>query len=111
MVAITPGIIMMFAVSVVFQVIGILLMPMTKGLTEIMPTLGSALAFLVGLGAMARIIHSGINLSILAPFMAAIVPICIVTISIFIYGESASLTKISLLLSACFVIGFASNIA
>lgn len=111
MVALTPSIIMMFAVSVIFQIIGLSLMPMTKGVTEIIPSLGSGIAFLVGLGMMARLINSGINLSILLPFMAAIVPICVIAVSILVYGESASITKLSLLVSACLVIGFASNIA
>lgn len=111
MAALTPSILMMFAVSIVFQVIGISLLPATKGVTAIIPSLGCGISFLVGLGMMARLTNSGINLNILIPFMAATVPIFVIAVSILVYGESVSITKISLLVSACLVIGFASSIA
>ena len=111
MVALTPTIIAMLAASVVFQVIGLSLMSLTKGLTVIVPSIGCGIAFLAGLGLMARLLNSGINLGILLPFMAAIVPLCAIAVGILFYGESASLTKLSLLVSACLVIGFASSIA
>lgn len=111
MVTLTPTIIAMLAASVVFQVIGLSLMPLTKGLTELVPSIGCGIAFLAGLGLMARLLNSGINLGILLPFMAAIVPLCAIAVGIIFYGESASLIKLSLLVSACLVIGFASSIA
>ena len=86
-------------------------MPLTKGLTELVPSIGCGIAFLAGLGLMARLLNSGINLGILLPFMAAIVPLCAIAVGIIFYGESASLTKLSLLVSACLVVGFASSIA
>jgi len=111
MITLTPTIIAMLAASVVFQVIGLSLMPLTKGLTELVPSIGCGIAFLAGLGLMARLLNSGINLGILLPFMAAIVPLCAIAVGIIFYGESASLTKLSLLVSACLVVGFASSIA
>jgi hypothetical protein len=60
---------------------------------------------------MARLLNSGINLGILLPFMAAVVPLCAIAVGILFYGESASFIKLSLLVSACLVIGFASSIA
>ena len=111
MITLTPAIIAMLAASVVFQVIGLSLMPLTKGLTELVPSIGCGIAFLAGLGLMARLLNSGINLGILLPFMAAIVPLCAIAVGIMFYGESASLTKRSLLVSACLVVGFASSIA
>ena len=111
MITLTPAIIAMLAASVVFQVIGLSLMPLTKGLTELVPSIGCGIAFLAGLGLMARLLNSGINLGILLPFMAAIVPLCAIAVGIMFYGESASLTKLSLLVSACLVVGFASSIA
>ena len=111
MVALTPSILMMFAVSIVFQIIGLSLLPVTKGVTVIIPSLGCGISFLVGLGMMARLNNSGINLNVLIPFMAAIIPICVIAVSVLVYGESASITKISLLVSACLVIGYASSIA
>ena len=111
MITLTPAIIAILAASVVFQVIGLSLMPLTKGLTELVPSIGCGIAFLAGLGLMARLLNSGINLGILLPFMAAIVPLCAIAVGIMFYGESASLTKLSLLVSACLVVGFASSIA
>lgn len=111
MITLTPTIIAMLAASVVFQVIGLSLMPLTKGLTELVLSIGCGIAFLAGLGLMARLLNSGINLGILLPFMAAIVPLCAIAVGIIFYGESASLTKLSLLVSACLVVGFASSIA
>ncbi len=111
MITLTPTIIMMLAASVVFQVIGLSLMPLTKGVTQLVPSVACGLAFLVGLGLMARLLNSGINLGILLPFMAAVVPLCAIAVGILFYGESASVIKLSLLVSACLVIGFASSIA
>jgi small multidrug resistance pump len=111
MITLTPSIIALVATSVVCQVIGASLMPMTKGLTEIIPTLGFAIAFAIGLGIMARLINSGINLSALLPFMAAVVPLCAIAVGVFVYGESASTLKISLLIFSCLTIGFASSMS
>ena len=111
MITLTPTIIMMLAASVAFQVIGLSLMPLTKGVTQLLPSVACCLAFLAGLGLMARLLNSGINLGILLPFMAAVVPLCAIAVGILFYGESASFIKLSLLVSACLVIGFASSIA
>ncbi len=111
MVTLTPSIIALVATSVVCQVIGASLMPMTKGLTEIIPTLGFGIAFAIGLGIMARLIYSGINLSALLPFMAAVVPLCAIAVGVLVYGESASALKISLLVFSCLTIGFASSMS
>ena len=70
--------------------------------------MGSGIAFATGLGIMARLINSGINLSALLPFMAAVVPLCAIAVGIIFYGESASALKISLLIMSCLTIGFAS---
>lgn len=111
MTTLTPSIIALVATSVVCQVIGASLMPMTKGLTEIIPTLGFAIAFAIGLGIMARLINSGINLSALLPFMAAVVPLCAIAVGVLVYGEPASALKISLLVFSCLTIGFASSMS
>ena len=111
MATLTPSIIALVATSVVCQVIGASLMPLTKGLTEIIPTLGFAIAFAIGLSIMARLINNGINLSALLPFMAAVVPLCAIAVGVFVYGESASALKISLLIFSCLTIGFASSMS
>ena len=111
MVTLTPSIIALVATSVICQVIGASLRPMTKGLTEVIPTLGFGIAFAVGLGIMARLINSGINLSALLPFMAAVVPLCAIAVGVLVYGESASALKLSLLVFSCLTIGFASSMS
>ena len=111
MTTLTPSIIVLVATSVICQVIGASLMPMTKGLTEFIPTLGFGIAFAIGLGIMARLINSGINLSALLPFMAAVVPLCAIAVGVLVYGESASTLKISLLVFSCLTIGFASSLS
>jgi len=111
MATLTPSMIALVATSVICQVIGASLMPMTKGLTEILPTLGFGIAFAIGLGIMARFINSGINLSALLPFMAAVVPLCAIAVGVLVYGESASALKISLLVFSCLTIGFASSMS
>ena len=107
----TPSIIALVATSVICQVIGASLMPLTRGLTEVVPTIGFGIAFAIGLGIMARLINSGINLSALLPFMAAVVPLCAVAVRIIFHGESASDSKISLLIMSCLTIGFASSMS
>lgn len=111
MIALTPNVIMLVAAAVVSQVIGLSLMPLTKGATAVLPSLACGTAFLIGLFIMARLTASGVNLSVLLPFMAAVVPLCVIAIGILGYGETASVLKLSLLVSACLVIGFASSIA
>ena len=102
------SVVFMFAVSIVFQVFGIAMLPLTKGLTQPMPTLGLAVGFLVGIGLMARLIHSGVSLSMLIPIMAATVPLASIVLGVVVYGEVASLAKITMLVTACGLIGFAS---
>ena len=60
---------------------------------------------------MARLINSGINLSALLPFMAAAFPLCAEAVGIVFYGESTSAQKISILISSCLTIGFASSMS
>ena len=86
MIVLTPNVLMMLIASVIFQVIGLTLMPMTKGLTEIIPSLACGAAFLLGLAMMSRLIASGVDLSVLLPFMAAVIPLCVIAISILFHG-------------------------
>lgn len=106
-----PIIIALVATFVICQVIGASLMLLTKGLTEVVPTIGFGIALAAGLGIMARLISSGINLSALLPCMAGVVPLCAIAVGIIFYGESASALKISLLIISCLTIGFASSMS
>jgi multidrug transporter EmrE-like cation transporter len=110
MTSVSPNVILMIALSVAFQLIGVFLLPMTKGLTQPLPTIAGAIAFLIGLGLMARLSASGVNLSVLLPLMAALVPLGAVAIGVLAYGDSASLPKIFMLVAACGLIGYASTV-
>ena len=72
--ALTPSVIALAATSAICQLIGAsLIMPLTKGLAGVAPSIGFGTVFAAGLGIMARLINSGNNLSALLPFMAAVV--------------------------------------
>lgn len=101
---------LIFIGTIVFQLIGLILLPMTKGFTQPLPTLGAAIGFLIGIGLLARLIESGVNLSILIPFLAATIPLAVIVVGILFYGESASLLKVSLLVTACILIGVAGAV-
>ncbi|WP_340317999.1 hypothetical protein [Rhizorhabdus argentea] len=107
---ISPGMALMFLVSIGAQVAGVFLLPLTRGLTQPLPTLAAAAAFLLGLGLLARISHAGINLSSLMPIIAATVPLAAVAIGIFAYGETASLAKVATLVASCALVGVASTL-
>ncbi len=63
----TPTVIITLLLSTATQVVGALLIPQTKGLTALWPTVGMFLGFGVGIGLLARVVHSGVNLSIALP--------------------------------------------
>lgn len=108
MAAISPGIVAMVAASIAAQVFGLFLLPLTRGLTEPLPTLAMAAAFLIGIGLMARMAHAGIDLSLLVPVMCATIPLGGIAVGILVYGEVASVAKIATLVLACIVIGVAN---
>lgn len=109
--AIEPVVLVIFAVSVILQVIGLSLLPMTQGFTIIAPSVGVVVAFGIAMGLLARVSHSGVDLSVLIPWLAAVTPIVMIAVGIIVYRESASPLKISLLVGACIIIGFASKMA
>ncbi len=99
----------MLVASVGAQVVGLYLMPLTKGLTDPLMTVLFALSFLVGVGLMARIVGMGVSMSFLLPAVAAVVPLAAIAIGIFANGEVHSLAKIGVLIVACVLVG-ASNL-
>jgi multidrug transporter EmrE-like cation transporter len=98
----------LFFTSIVFQVLALLLLPLSRGFTAWAPTLGCLALFAVGLGLLARLAHSGIELGTLIPLSSASVPLATMVVAILFYGESASPLKVVLLLVACALIGVAS---
>lgn len=108
MAAVSPTIIGLVFLSALAQIAGLTMMPATKGLTQPWPTLGLALGFVVGIGILAKISDMGVNLSLLIPFVAALVPLGAVVVGVFMYGEPASFAKIGILITACVLIGVAN---
>ena len=109
--ALPLNVIAMFIISVVAQLIGVMLMPHTQGFTRLLPTLGCGTAFLVGLWMVARLIASGAPIGILMPLLAAVIPIGAIAIGVVMFGETASWTKVVMLLAACGLIGAAASAA
>lgn len=108
--ALTPTVLWMALASVVAQAVGVSLLPKTAGLTHPLFTAAFALCFALGLGLMSRLVHAGVNLGLLIPFMSATVPLVAITVGIFVYGEAASPLKLAMLVGACVTIGVASTL-
>lgn len=109
--AISPLVIGAFLLQAMLQVVAFLVMPHTAGFTKWVPSavgLGSFIAVYIIL---ARIVHTGVSIGTLTPFLAAFVPIVIIATSVLFFGETASWPKIGLLVSACVIIGFAGRLA
>ncbi|MDR1717025.1 MAG: hypothetical protein LBS20_14415 [Prevotella sp.] len=108
MASISSVIIFMFVGSIIVQIIGQAMWPLTKGFTKVLPTIIVCVAQIIGLWLFNRVIVSGVELSLLVPFAAATFPLVLVLIGIFIYKEKASLLKIFTLIGACVLIAVAN---
>ena len=97
------------AVLVSANIFALSVLPRTVGFTKVLPTFACVVGFVATAWALSRLVHSGMQLSILIPLAAAIIPLATIVVGIFLYGESASPQKISLLVVACGVIGFAAR--
>ncbi len=103
-------IIITFTISVAAQLLGTAMLPLTQGLTRPVPTLVGALGFLIGTGLMARLVNSGVNLSVLVPLVSAAVPLASIAMGVLLFGDTPSVPKLALLLAACGLIGFATKL-
>lgn len=108
---IAPTSVLMFVVSVVFQIASLSLLPLSKGFTSAVPSIFCVIFFAVGLGLLARLVHLGTEVGVLIPISAASVPVATMIVGILFFGESASALKIGLLAVACLCIGLASAVA
>lgn len=91
------------------NVFALAVLPRTAGFTKPVPTLLCIVGFIVTAWALSRLVYSGVQLSILTPLAAAAIPLATIAIGIVVYGESASVQKIGLLVIACGLIGFAAR--
>lgn len=108
--SLSPASILMLLASVAFQVLGLSMLPLTKGFTNALPTLVSAGGFVIGLGLLARLNHNGVDLGLIVPLTSTLIPLCAIAIGVLFYGEAASVTKIGLLIVACALIGLAAMV-
>lgn len=99
----------LFVGATVFQLFGVLLLPASKGMTQLLPTLGVALGYAAGVICMSRLIVSGVDLSILIPLITVTIMLSAVAVGIIFYGDSASPLKIGMLLVAALLIGASSR--
>lgn len=110
MTTVSIGNVLCFLASVALQIIMLTLMPLSKGYTILLPTLGAMLASNTAMWLFARIIASGVQLSILIPISATVTPLTVIAIGVLVYGEPAPALKIVLLVSAASLVGIASSL-
>ncbi len=99
-----------FAISMAFQVTGILLLPASKGFSNPLPAAGVVASFGVALWMLARITSSGVNLGLLIPISAACVPLCTMAAGVVFFGEPGNPLRVALLAAACVMIGVAGRV-
>jgi multidrug transporter EmrE-like cation transporter len=104
------GLIITFTISLAAQLLGVAMLPLTQGLTRPVPTLIGALGFLIGTGLMARLVNSGVNLSVLIPLNSTAVPLASIAMGVLLFGDTPSVPKLAVLLAACGLIGFATKL-
>lgn len=98
-----------FSGAIVLQIVGMSLFPLTAGYTKFWPTLASILALLLGSSLFCRMLYKGVALSFLIPLGSAVIPLVVSMLGIFVYEESISALKITLLIVACALIGIAGK--
>ncbi|HZO52743.1 MAG TPA: hypothetical protein VFB63_08505 [Bryobacteraceae bacterium] len=106
----SPSIVLMVIGSTAAQVAGVSIMPYTKGLTAPLPTIAMFLCMMTGVGLLARLAHSGVNLSTIVPLVSAAVPLAAILIGVVVLGDSASIAKVTLLVGACGLVLISSYI-
>lgn len=98
----------LFFGSVIAQAGAVFFLPMSKGATAFLPTLGLVTCFSIFSILLARLLTAGVSLSILIPLMSALGPLSGIVIGTLVYGEAASFGKIGMLLAACGLIVLAN---
>ena len=100
----------LFVGSAALQVIAVALLPRTRGFTQPLPTVACAVLFVLGIWMVARLYEGGAKLGIISPLLAAVIPLAVVVVGIFAYGESASPLRVLLLVGACALVGAAAAV-
>ena len=102
---------LLFAISVVLQLVFVFILPMTRGYENPWPTAIALAAINIAMWLFARLVHNGAQLSTFMPFASAIVPLSTVIFGVLFLHESTSPYRIGLLVLACLLIGTANRFA
>jgi multidrug transporter EmrE-like cation transporter len=107
---ITASGVLLFLGATVLQMTATALLPASRGLTAPMPTVIMFLCFGGGLAILARLLASGMSLSMLIPLNTLILTIGSIVVSIVLYKENVPPTKLALLAGSGVMIALASRI-
>lgn len=98
----------LFALIIATQILGGMMLPRTDAFRNLAWTAGCLGTYVLSFFMMALAISRGVPLSMMLPIMAALVPLAMVGVGVWMYGEAASMAKIAWLVAACGAIGVAS---
>ncbi len=108
--SLSPAMLGLFFASIALQIVMLSALPLSKGYTQPWPTAVAVVSVNLAMFLLARLFHSGAQLSILVPLSATIIPLGAIALGLFVYGEPAPMMKVVLLLIAAVVIGAASAV-
>ena len=100
---------LLFIGTTLFQLLGASLAPASQGMTRPWPSIGVLASYAIGVTLMARLINSGVSLSLLVPLLTLSITLGAVAVGVLVYGESASTVKLVLLGLATVFICLASR--
>jgi quaternary ammonium compound-resistance protein SugE len=101
---------LLFILVIATQIVGGIFLPKTEAFRNLPWTAACIGTYVLSFWAMALMIQRGTPLSMLLPFMAAVVPLALIGVGVWVYGEPASWAKLSVLTAACALIGVAGMI-
>lgn len=102
--------ILIFALIIATQILAGTFLPRTDAFRNLPWTAACLGTYILSFWLMAVLIGRGVPLSLLLPLMAALVPLAMVGVGVWIYHEPASWTKLAWLFAACGAIGVASAV-
>jgi multidrug transporter EmrE-like cation transporter len=95
---------------IVTQIVGGIFLPKSEAFRNVPWTAAMLGTYGLSFYLMTVMIHRGTPLSMLLPFMAAVVPLALIGVGVWVYGEPASWSKLGVLTLACCLIGYAGTL-
>ncbi|PHQ64202.1 MAG: hypothetical protein COC10_02155 [Sphingobium sp.] len=105
MTGMTAGTLALFVAATLFQLAGASILPATRGMTAPLPSFGVFACYAIGVVCMARLILSGVDLSLLIPIITLAIIIGSVIVGMTIYGDAPSMGKLAWLGGAILCMG------